>query len=191
MWTAAQIAGRLALSRRTVSKHLQKLQRAGLLGEPMRDGETAWWYTTDRRATLEALSAVAIDLGIEGKGETQRQQQHGRTAARLGSRGTDSNARMTHANPRQAPTATLARWRMPRENAKGKAGRLLLAGCVQVLRWTKGVAPPSQGDTGFMRTVRFEHDGWTSMPGPQLLLACDRCCSCRGREAWSQQLDPL
>lgn len=51
---------------------------------------------------------------------------------------------------------------MPRENAKGKAGRLLLAGCVQVLRLDqRGCLAQVRGDTGFMRTVRFEHDRWT------------------------------
>lgn len=81
VWTAAEIADQLGLTRRTITKHLTKLRRVGLLEEPDRSDDTAYWMTPDQ-ASYEALSAIASELGLDGKGEAQRQQHHARSENR-------------------------------------------------------------------------------------------------------------
>jgi uncharacterized Zn finger protein len=51
---------------------------------------------------------------------------------------------------------------MPRENARSKAGRLLTEGRIEIVRLDEhGCLALVRGDSGEIRTVRFERGGWT------------------------------
>jgi uncharacterized Zn finger protein len=51
---------------------------------------------------------------------------------------------------------------MPRENARSKAGRLLTEGRIEIVRLDEhGCLALVRGDSGEIRTVRFERGAWT------------------------------
>jgi hypothetical protein len=64
--------------------------------------------------------------------------------------------------PSEAPTATLGRCHMPRESAvQNPAACFSNRGCSCFVSMNRGCIAQVKGDSGLMRTVRFEHDRWT------------------------------